>query len=308
MPQRPAITIGNFDGVHCGHQALVHTARQRVGPSGQVVALVFDPHPLVILRPDSTPPRLTTFAQRSRFLIEAGVDEISHLEPTPALLNLEPAAFLADIVDKWRPLAIVEGCDFRFGRNRAGSVDDLRHHDKEFGYETIVVDPVVAHLSDHTEVAISSTTIRWLIARGRVDDAARLLGRPYEIESTVVEGHRRGREFGFPTVNLADNGCLLPADGVYTGDAVLPDGSMRIAAISVGTNPTFDDGSRTCEAHLLDFNGWRDDYGWPLVLRFTHWLRDQVSFSSIEALRDQLHRDVERTRALVTSVPAGATQ
>jgi riboflavin kinase/FMN adenylyltransferase len=140
-----------------------------------------------------------------------------------------------------------------------------------------------------------------------VRDAAIVLGRPYEIESTVEQGARRGRALGFPTINLANNGGLLPADGVYLGEAELPDGSSRTAAISVGTNPTFAPLPKSCEAYLLDWSGGDDEYGWTVRLRFTMWLRDQIAFSTVEALRDQLARDIDRVRSLTSPTLAGAT-
>lgn len=296
MQRGPAITIGNFDGVHCGHQELVRACRERGGGGAKVIVLSFDPHPATVLRSESAPARISTFAQRTRWLAEAGADEVIRLEPSPQLLSLSPEEFLAGVCGQWRPAAIVEGPDFRFGRDRAGSMDDLRRLQSRFGYEVEIIEPVERALTDHALVRVSSSMIRWLLARGRVGDAAILLGRPYEIETIVERGAQRGRGLGFPTANLANNGCLLPADGVYAGAAELPDGSVRAAAISVGTNPTFSDGRRVCEAHLLDFDGWSADYGWRIRLRFIAWLRDQIAFASLDALKAQIERDIARTR------------
>lgn len=294
MSRGPAITIGNFDGVHCGHQALIRACRNLAGPGGRTIVLAFEPHPATVLRPDSVPPRLGTFEQRCQWLLQTGADEVVALAPAAETLSQAPGTFVESICRKWRPIAIVEGPDFRFGHQRAGSVEDLKRLGPALGFEAVVIDPVVAVLADQTEAPVSSTMIRWLLARGRVADAAAMLGRPYELQSTVRRGRQRGRELGFPTVNLADNGCLLPADGVYAGEAELPDGSTRTAAISVGCNPTFADAERSCEAYLLDFGGWREEYGWQIRLAFHSWMRDQLVFRSVDALKSQLLRDIRR--------------
>ena len=296
-----AIVIGNFDGVHLGHRALFHAARETVGAGGRVVALAFDPHPLSVISPPNVPPVLQPFDQRERDLLAAGADAVCVLRPTERLLSQEPGDFLADLVRDHRPSHMVEGPDFRFGRRREGGVDTLRAMGERLGFETVVIKPVRVALTDHALVPVSSTLIRWLVCRGRVRDAARALGRWFEIESTVEPGHRRGREIGFPTANLASTGGLLPHDGVYRGRAVLPDGSSRIAAISVGVNPTFRDDRRVCEAHLIDYDGPLDDYGWSIRLGFCDWLRDQVAYRSAPALVAQLRRDVDRCRSLAHS-------
>ncbi len=312
--RQTAITIGNFDGVHLGHAALVQAAREAVGPAeagGRVVALTFEPHPMTVLRPEKAPRRLTRLEQRREYLHDAGADEVVVLEPTRALLNQTPQEFVREIVDRVAPAYNVEGPDIRFGRARAGSVTTLRQLEQgrgaagggavgAGGYQTIVVDPVEAVLTDQSIVQVGSSMARWLIEHGRVEDATALLGRPYELWAEVVRGDRRGRTIGFPTANLANEpppfGCLLPADGIYAGMARRMDkgGVEYAAAISVGTKPTFGGLSpRTCEAYLLDYDGPLDDYGWQIRLSFHHWLRDQVTFAGVEPLVNQLHRDVE---------------
>jgi len=302
MKEGPAITIGNFDGVHCGHQALLDACRNRAGVNGEAIALTFDPHPLAILRPGAAPGRLGTVAQRDRWLRDAGASQVIFLTPTNDLLSQSPETFIQQVVEQWRPATIVEGRNFRFGRGRSGSAGDLARLSSSLGFELHLIDPVEAVLTDHVQVPVSSSMIRWLLAHGRVADAAIMLGRSYEIETTVEPGRQRGRNLGFPTTNLMENGCLIPADGVYAGQAELPDGTIRIAAISIGTNPTFADAKRSCEAYLLDFDGWREEYGWPIRLRFNAWLRDQIVFRSADALKSQLARDVERIRATLAPV------
>jgi riboflavin kinase/FMN adenylyltransferase len=265
--------------------------------------MTFEPHPVSVLRPTAAPQRLGSPQQRRRWLLEAGADEVVELAPTPDLLDLEPAAFYASTVVPRRPDCIVEGPDFRFGRGRAGDVGLLRSLGSEHGIETIVIEPREAVLADGTIVRVSSSMVRWLLANGRVDDAATCLGRPYELAATVVRGEQRGRTLGFPTANLGDLVQMLPADGVYAGTARRPDGAPCPAAISVGSKPTFDAAvERVAEVHLVDWDGPPDDYCWRIDVSFDRWLRDQVAFDGVEALVAQLHRDIAATARV-----AGAT-
>jgi riboflavin kinase/FMN adenylyltransferase len=311
MGPRVALSIGNFDGVHRGHVELVSAARKAVGDGGRVVVLTFDPHPVTILRPDPAGAgaetgtragawglRLTDMEQRRCLLEAAGVDEVIRLEPTRELLAQDPQDFVAGIVERHRPAFIVEGPDFRFGRDRAGSIETLRGLESRHGYETVVIEPVEARIDSHHVVRVSSTMIRWLISRGRVRDAAALIGRPYELRGPVVSGDRRGRTIGVPTANLDHLDRLLPADGVYAGSGVAPDGRAYPAAISVGRKPTFGDADRICEAHLVGYDGPVDDYGWTMRLDVHHWLRDQIRYAELNQLVDQLARDVARADAM----------
>lgn len=309
MSASRVITIGNFDGVHRGHAALLREARRLAG-NGRVVALTFHPHPIAVLRPALAPAALTTFEYRCELLRAAGADEVVRLDPTPELLNLSPEEFVERLIAEHHPAAVVEGTDFRFGRARAGDTDALRRLGRERGLEVSVINPVEIDLSDQTIVTASSTIVRWLVARGRVTDAARVLGREYVLTGNVVRGDRRGREIGFPTANLSTE-CLLPGDGVYAGRALLPDGRELSAAIHVGPRATFASAARTVEAFVMDWRGPLDDgwagaeeYGWPLRLAFTAFLRDQAKFESIAALVEQIERDVARARGLLA--PGGA--
>jgi len=305
MSGSTAVTIGNFDGVHLGHAQLVRTARGEVGAEGRVVVLSFDPHPLTALRPDAVIGRLTSFEQRTQLLREAGADEVVRLAPTADVLDRTPADFVADVVGRFAPSRFVEGPDFRFGRGRSGDVDTLRALEAEHGYATVVIEPVETELSNQHVVRVSSTMIRWLVERGRVADAAALLGRPFSIEATIVPGDRRGRTLGIPTANLDRGDEVLPADGIYAGSARRPDGRWYPAAISVGTKPTFGAHARVCEAHLLDYDGPLDDYGWTIDLRFERWLRDQIRYDGVEPLLDQLQRDLANVRrAIIIETPA----
>ncbi|MEN0019457.1 MAG: riboflavin biosynthesis protein RibF [Planctomycetota bacterium] len=303
-----AITIGNFDGVHAGHAALVRRARTFAGDAGRVVAMAFDPHPAAVLRPGSEPPRLTTFDQRASLLREAGADEVERLDPASGLLDLPARDFIATVVRRWSPGLFVEGPDFHFGRGRDGNVSVLTDLGREFGFDIAVERPIEAALSDQTVVRASSTVIRRLLSHGRVADAWAVLGRPYRLSGEVQRGERRGRTIGFPTANVAA-GTMLPGDGVYAALAIVGD-RWWPAAVNVGARPTVEGTSRTVESHLIAAKT-RDDepaaidglpeYGWHVELRLVGWLRDQVRFPGLDALRAQLERDVERARRVVES-------
>jgi len=317
-----AVTIGNFDGVHLGHVALVQRARELAGPGGRVVVLSFDPHPLAILKPEKAPALLTTFEKRAALLKEAGADEVYRLEPDAQLLGLDATQFMRHVVDSFGPRHIVEGGDFRFGRGRGGDVDALRSIGARLGFDVDVVGEVEAPLADQSLVRASSTRVRWLLERGRVGDAHHLLARPYEVGGTVTPGDRRGRTVGFPTANIEPE-TMLPADGVYAGLATLPDGRPVPAAINIGTRPTVDGFDRRLEAHLLGLpSSWSPErgpeqaaadawmpietfgeYGWRCELSFRAWLRDQVRFASLGALVDQLGRDCARALDFAESDP-----
>jgi riboflavin kinase / FMN adenylyltransferase len=286
-----AISIGNFDGVHRGHAALIQRARQIAGLNGRVAAVTFEPHPAAILRPSAAPARLATPRQRHGWLRAAGADEVVELRPTIELLGQEPAEFIRTMVDRFHPAAIVEGDDFRFGRGRRGSIDLLESLGAKHGYQTIVVPAVEVVLTDQTVNRAGSTLTRWLLQHGRVRDAAVVLGRPYELQSTIERGDQRGRDIGFPTANLKWNDQLLPRDGVYAGIGIR-DGASWPAAISVGTKSTFGEHRRVCEAYLIGYEGPVDEYGWTIDLRFVDWLRDQVAYAGIQPLVEQIRVDV----------------
>jgi riboflavin kinase/FMN adenylyltransferase len=297
MVDRLAITIGNFDGVHLGHVELIRAARRAVEGRGRVMVLALDPHPLAVLRPAASPPRLSNIQQRIEWIRQAGADEVIVLKPDTDFLSQTAEEFTARIVHEYSPHAIIEGPDFRFGRGRAGSVQTLRDLAKTHNFRVTVVDPVEVVLSDQSIVRASSSMARWLIERGRVRDAAMVLGRPYQLNANVVPGARRGRELGVPTINLDQADILLPADGIYFGAATLPSGQRFAAAISVGVKPTFGVHPRLCEAHLLGYSGPLDDYGWTVELDFHDWLRDQLTFNDVGPLVEQLKRDIAAVEA-----------
>lgn len=309
--QPTAITVGNFDGVHLGHIALIQRARELVGSAGKIIALSFDPHPSSVLRPGTEPARLTTFAQRSHLLRAAGVDEVHQLQPTPQFLNLNPKEFIEHVISNWKPTVFVEGPDFHFAKARSGTIPILRQFGAAMNFHVEIVKSIEVDLDDQLIVTASSTRIRWLLNHGRVSDAARILGRPYQIQATVVQGDRRGRTIGIPTANISTD-QLLPADGIYGGLAQLEDGRSFIAAINIGTRPTFNGIGRRMEVHLMhapktgDTIAGLPEYGWNLKIDITHWIREDLKFSGLTPLVEQIHRDCARIEQLCTTMKAHA--
>lgn len=290
-----AITIGNFDGVHVGHAALVRACRSAVGERGRVVAMAFDPHPGSTLAPGKEPARLTSFERRSAILKELGANAVIRLAPTPAFLGMTPEEFIDSVVMPHKPTLIVEGDDFHFGRARAGTPAVLAGLGRSRGFETRFVGGIEVGLSDQLVVRASSTVVRWLIAQGRMKDAGIVLGRPYVIDGTVTRGDRRGRVIGFPTANVATD-QLLPADGVYAGTISCPDGVVYPAAINVGERPTFKGVGRRLEVFGMNTDGSAAsigfEYDWATEVSIEGWVRDDLKFDSVDGLVAQIRRDV----------------
>ncbi|MDB5171858.1 MAG: ribF [Phycisphaerales bacterium] len=288
------LSIGNFDGVHRGHQSLLRVARElRASTPGSRLAVVtFEPHPLTVLRPEKAPPRLTTPAMKRALLAAEGVDDLVELAPEPAVLDLTAEQFWALLRDEVRPSHLVEGSEFNFGKNRGGNIARLREWATGTGVRLNVVGEVEVPLLDLRIVPIRSTVVRWLVAHGRVRDAAICLGRPFALQGEVIRGHQRGRTIGVPTANLRVDGQLVPDDAVYAGRCTV-DGKTFPAAVSIGTLPTFGDSDRQIEAHLIGFAG--DLYGRVLTVELVDWLRDQRKYDGIEPLKAQIAMDVADT-------------
>ncbi|WP_394793736.1 bifunctional riboflavin kinase/FAD synthetase [Armatimonas sp.] len=283
-----ALTIGVFDGVHRGHQALLAAAKASGLPT---TALTFDPHPAALLSPGRTPKLLGTLPERRELLKSHGADSVQVIAFDHAFAALTPDAFIEQLLRPLSPGCIVVGEDFRFGCERRGDVETLR----AAGLEVTVLPGVFVD-----GVPARSTVIRQMLAGGQVTEAARLLGRPYTLSGEVVHGRKLGRTIGYPTANIAsDTRLLVPAPGVYAGVATLPDGRALRAAISIGTNPTVtENGPLTVEAFLLD--GFDEDlYGQKLTLAFVHFLRSTVKFEGLAPLLAQMARDVARTEQLI---------
>ena len=291
------LSIGNFDGVHLGHRALLARARALAEPLGvPVVVLTFEPHPLAVLAPQQAPPRLTTLDERLALLAAAGAD-VTIVEPaTPAFLAIEPRAFVARLAQCCRPRAIVEGPTFRFGHRRAGDVTLLAALGRELGFEVCVLDQVRCDRIDG-DPPINSSAVRRLLGQGRVESAAAMLGRPHRVVGVVGTGEARGRTLGFPTANLEQIPQMCPAHGVYAAVAELDDRTRYPAAVNVGPQPTFDQPRSRVEAHLIGFEG--ELHGRRLALWWLGRLRDQQRFDSPEALRHQLQHDVACVRQQV---------
>jgi riboflavin kinase/FMN adenylyltransferase len=302
MPRSPAVAIGNFDGVHRGHQALVAAARTEADTRrAEAGVLTFDPHPARFFAPALAPPLLVSLARRLELLGEAGAD-FALVEPFDAqLAGMTPEAFVDQVlVDALGVGHVVVGYDFSFGRKRAGNAATLTTLGASRGFGVTVVPPVSAD-----GVHCSSTKIREFLLEGRIEGAALLLGRPPEITGQVVRGAGRGRDLGFATANLhPEVDDLAFRTGIYAARAVLLDTGARYdAAVSIGTNPTFQSGTGapiTVEAHLLDYPG-DDLYGARLRLHFVARLRDERRFDSIDALVAQISRDIAQTRNLLTT-------
>lgn len=295
MSQGSIITVGNFDGVHLGHGALLEECcrAQESHTDAQIVAMAFTEHPLTNLRPEKAPPPLCDRVQREKYLVQAGAEKVQWLSPDEKTLGQPPEVFAQRVVDAYQPRVWVEGADFRFGKGRTGDVKLLRELGSVCGFEVRVVEPVQVVLADKSQVTVSSSLVRFLVAHGRVLDVVKCLGRSFSVRGEVVRGDNRGRELGFPTVNLDCGDRLLPSDGVYAG-RVEVDEKMHRAAISVGTKPALGTYPRVFEAHLLDFEG--NLYGQTLEVHVERWLRDQYAVPGIDALIAQMERDVHRIR------------
>lgn len=288
----PVVALGTFDGVHRGHNAMLTLAKDAASKDDKrVVVATFDPHPRSVVA-GGAPPLLCSIDERIRRIREAGADDVVVVPFTEALSKLTPDEFVNEwIIKNLRASAVVVGHNFRFGHRASGDVEVLRNLCAKHEIEVIVCDLLV-----DGDDPVSSSRIRRLLAGGDVDNAARLLGKAYEIEAIVEHGARRGRELGMPTANLGVAPMkLVPLDGVYAGVAIHPDGSKWPAATSIGTNPQFtaDQSSppRTVEVHLIGYTG-DDFYGESLYVDFRHHIRGQKTFDSVEKLVEQMQKDV----------------
>ncbi len=297
-PRRPVLTIGNFDGLHLGHRSILRTVRERAAVvGGDSVVYTFDPHPRCVLQGPRAPGLLTTTEQKLELLEAEGVDLVV-LEPfTLEFAKTPPEVFVREyIYRRIDPVEVYVGYDFHYGRDREGSMRLLTELGPHLGFAATIIPEVRIGERD-----VSSTRIRELLAAGSVAEAAELLGRAFAVRGRVVEGDRRGRTLGFPTVNLDPENEVLPGHGVYAGrlelldDGAPPVGSVFGAVANVGKRPTFaQDDPPLAEAHLLDFTG--DLYGRRVELRFLARLREERRFPGPEALREQIGRDAAEAR------------
>lgn len=297
------VTIGNFDGVHRGHAAVIRLVAERARARGaQAVAITFEPHPVAVLYPERAPEPLTGTGRKLQLLGEAGLDAVLVMTFTTELARWSPRRFVQEvIVDVLGATLVVVGADTRFGYRNAGTVDTMRELGRDLGFEV----EVLPDLSDRdADRRWSSTWVRQLVAAGDVAGAAQVLGRPHRVSGVVVHGDHRGRELGYPTANLDSEGLTgVPADGVYAGWLTVLDGGEPLpAAISIGTNPTFDGGSRRVEAYVLDRTDL-DLYGLRVALDFVARLRPTERFDGVDGLLVQMGEDVARSRTVLGAGP-----
>ncbi|HTM04406.1 MAG TPA: bifunctional riboflavin kinase/FAD synthetase [Vicinamibacterales bacterium] len=290
----PVLALGNFDGLHRGHLKIIERVKRgALEHGGTPMAMTFDPHPPRVVRPDKAPPLLMTKAQRLEALHQAGIMCVAVVRFTPELSQWDPETFVRLVLADWlRVSEVWVGANFLFGQGRSGNFTTLRTLGQRYGFRADKIDAV-----RYKDFVVSSTRIRRLVAEARVDEAGALLGHPYYIDGTIVEGRRRGREIGFPTANLATDNELLPPHGVYATTLTV-DGIVRAGLTNIGTRPTFGETEPTIETHLLGYDG--DLYGKSVRLGFVLRLRDERRFEDIDALRAQIAADERRAERLFT--------
>ena len=290
------LTIGNFDGVHLGHQRILRTARALADEQGTVVvALTFEPPPDLVLHPEDTPQRITPHDRKVALLLAGGADYVVAAKTDRTLLEMSAAAFIQQVIARrFAPRCLVEGRNFHFGRARAGTIETLTQAGPGCGFAVQTVEPVTVALPAGP-ARVSSTLIRELLLAGKIDHANCSLGYEFTLYERVIAGQGRGRLLDFTTVNVNPGQQVVPADGVYAGKAALAE-SRFPAAISIGTKPTLGPAQRAVEAFLIDASG--DFYERQLALSFVRRLRDQRRFDTVDQLKAQIAKDVERVREI----------
>jgi len=295
VPPGSVLTVGNFDGVHLGHTRLLERCRELAGDRSPVVAVTFEPHPLSRLNPELAPPRLTPLELKYNLLESACVDILVELAPEPDVLTTTARDFFELLVNALGVHHLVEGPDFSFGKSREGNIEALGQWSIGTSMRVHVINRVSVPLTSMHIVEVRSSLIRWLVAYGRMRDAAVCLGRPYILRGKIVEGFKRGRLLGMPTANFNCGQQMMPPDGVYAGRCKI-EGQSFPAAASIGTLPTFGEHPRQIEAHLIGFTG--DLYGKTLDLELLDYLRDQVRFKDVGQLKEKMRQDIVRCQEL----------
>lgn len=304
------LTIGNFDGVHLGHQEILTAAGQiAVQKKTKLVVMTFEPHPLIVLQPQKAPGILTPLALKKYLLAAFGVDCLLVLKSTAELLNRRAEDFVRQfLVERIRPAVVVEGRDFNFGVNRQGSVKTFQKFADNNGFEVIVVEPKEVKLFDGQTVRVSSTIIRNMLEEGSVADAAVALSRPYRLIGKVVPGLGKGKKLGFPTANLKPAQQLIPAEGVYAGFVAIANSEEKVgaakekspAAFSIGRTKTYGDYPLLVEAHLLKDNVSNLTGKW-LAMDFIERIRSQQKFESEKELSAQIAKDCQKAKIILTT-------
>jgi riboflavin kinase / FMN adenylyltransferase len=294
------ITIGNFDGVHIGHQALFQKVIKMAHEAGgTAVAMTFEPHPLQVLAPGHHPPVITVPEQKIELIAKTGIDVLICVPFTREFASHSARSFVVDLLlARIGMRAIVVGHDYSFGRNREGNLDILRQWGNELKFEVHVVDWI--HEPAGEIQRISSTQIRESVMNGNLEEAQRMMGRPFQIHGVVAEGRNRGgRLLGFPTANIRLEHELCPKQGIYAVMVELG-GRLHRGVANIGYSPTFDDHIFTVEVHILDFH--RNIYNEPIRVNFIRRLRDEVKFEGLEALKAQIHKDIALARDVLAEL------
>jgi riboflavin kinase/FMN adenylyltransferase len=288
------LTIGNFDGVHIGHQALFHEVIERAdGIGGTAIAMTFEPHPMRVLKQNGHPPLITLYEQKKELIAATGIDALICIPFTMEFASLSAEAFVRDVLlNRIGMKSIVVGEDYTFGRNREGDITRLRAFARQYGFDVIIGDWI--RTVNGGQPRISSTRVRELVMAGEVEGAQKLLGRYYQIRGTVTTGRDRGGKLlGFPTANIKLHDELCPLAGVYA--VTVEWRRQRYPGVAnIGYSPTFDDHQFTVEVHILDFD--KDIYGEEIRVNFVDRIRDEQKFSGIAELSEQIRRDIETAR------------
>lgn len=291
------IALGNFDGFHAGHQAVVGRAVRHARDEGRAcIVATFDPHPVRFFKPDIPPFRLTTLDQRQELFAAAGADAMLVLPFDAALAGTTAEDFITRLLlDRYGAAGVVTGSDFVFGKGRGGDVVTLAEHARSHGFFTEMVAPV-----DDAEEVVSSSRIRDALREGDCDTAARLLTRPFTVRGTVEHGDKNGRLLGFPTANIDMGNYLRPRYGIYAVTGRLPDGRRLKGAANIGIRPSFDPPKELLEPHFFDFA--EDLYGQEIDIAFRAFIRPEAKFDDMDALTAQIAADCDRARELLASI------
>jgi riboflavin kinase / FMN adenylyltransferase len=301
MPiHKAVVTIGNFDGVHIGHQALLQTVVEKAhGIGGTAVALTFDPHPMRVISTNGHPPLITMKEQKSELIARTGIEVLLLIPFTLEFASISARSFVEDLLIRRIGMqALVVGNDYTFGRNREGNLDLLRQWAPEMGFDVVVVDWIQS--VNGLAGRISSTRVRELVMEGRMEEAKKLLGRNYQIRGVVASGRNRGgRLLGFPTANINLQDELSPRQGIYA--VTVEHGSDVYQGVAnIGYSPTFEDNIFTVEVHILDFK--KNIYGEAIRVNFIQRLRDEIKFQNIEALAAQIQLDIDKARQILKNL------
>ena len=292
------ITIGNFDGVHIGHQALFHEVMEKADAlDGTSIVMTFEPHPSRVLKQNNHPPLITLYEQKVELIESSGIDVLICIPFTKEFAQISAKTFVEDILHTRIGMkAIIVGEDYTFGKNREGNLDLLQTLARNLGFEVILTQWI--QMANGQPGRISSTKTRKLVRAGKVEDAQKLLGRHYQIRGTVITGlNRGGKLLGFPTANINLIDELCPRTGIYAV-TVAYGGKLFKGVANIGYSPTFDDKGFAVEVHILDFND--DIYGQKIFINFVKRIRDEIKFSDIADLIDQINKDIVKAREILS--------